>query len=212
MKFVKIYSERNSGSIYLEWLLRKNLDIVISDTFDLGWKHRLAPSSDELSEKLKEEVIYICLVKNPYSWLLSMHKRPYLHESLKSLSFADFVRFSYGDYRNPITMWNTKNNSYLGMEDYIRNFKLVRYEDLLVDSENEIIAIADKFGLKMSGTFRNINRIITNSHGVKKSRFHKDYYVDEIWKKKLRDIHIERINQFLDEKLMQKLNYSIITQ
>lgn len=211
MKFIKIYGERNSGSIYLEWLVRKNIDAELSDTYDLGWKHRIAPSSDELSDKLKDEVIFLCLVKNPYSWLLSMHKRPYLHESLKSLSFADFVRFSFGDYRNPVTMWNAKNSSYFEMGNYVKSFAIVRYEDLLLDSESTMNQIAEKFELKISGSFKNISRVITNSHGIKKTKFHKEYYVDEIWKKKLRAIHIERINEFLDEKLMQKLNYSIIS-
>ena len=100
MRFIKIYGEQNSGTIYLEWLLNKNLDTTLLDSYEFGWKHRMAPSEDELTDKIKQEVLFLCLVKNPYSWLISMHKRPYHHESLRKLSFFDFLKYSYGDYRN----------------------------------------------------------------------------------------------------------------
>ncbi|MEZ5196620.1 MAG: hypothetical protein R2764_09525 [Bacteroidales bacterium] len=139
-----------------------------------------------------------------------MHKRPYNHDVLKSLSFADFVRFSYGDYRNPVTMWNMKNNSYVELENYVKNYSLIRYEDLLANPESLINAISERFDIQKSGVLKNINRVLTNSHGIKRNKFHKEYYLNEIWKKKLRPVHIEHINEFLDEKLMQKLNYTYI--
>lgn len=136
MKRVKIYGERNSGTIYLEWLLQNNLDIKMATTPDLGWKHRLAPVEDELTETVKKDIVFLCLVKNPYSWLLSMHKRPYHHEDLRKLSFTDFLRYSYGDYRNPIIMWNLKYQSYVKMQGFVENIQFIKYEDLLVDPKN----------------------------------------------------------------------------
>jgi hypothetical protein len=210
MKFIKVYGERNSGTIYLEWLMKNNLEVVIADTFDLGWKHRLAPEEDELSEKLKEEIIFICLVKNPYSWLLSMHTRPYQHEVLKNLNFSDFIRYSYGDYRNPVTMWNAKYNSYLRLAGFVKNFIWIRYEDLLTSPEASVRSIAAKFELQRKDVFRNIHRVVTNSHGIKKVAFHKDYYTQEAWKKKYNTGQVEHINLYLDPNLMEKFNYSYL--
>ncbi|MBC8486870.1 MAG: hypothetical protein H8D45_12630 [Bacteroidetes bacterium] len=210
MKFIKIYGERNSGTIYLEWLVKKNLDAEILETYDVGWKHRLAPVSDELTEKIKKDVLFLCLVKNPYSWLLSMHKRPYFHESLRELSFSDFIKYSYGDYRNPVIMWNLKNQSYVDLSNFVEKHEIVRYEDILKDPATIINSMADKYGFKKSIFFKNIQNLLTNKHGMKSRKFHKDFYIKEQWRMKLRTNQINHINEYLDEDLMKKFNYSFV--
>ena len=96
---LKIYGERNTGTNYLEQLLLVNLahlprDIqgkiqyISSPTGDiispeesaqhLGWKHRLLePSFLQALHIKQEDIRIVTLTKNPYSWLLSLHKRPY---------------------------------------------------------------------------------------------------------------------------------------
>ncbi|MCD4682180.1 MAG: hypothetical protein K8R86_02760 [Bacteroidales bacterium] len=210
MKYVKIYGARNSGTIFLEWLIGKNLDVKNLDTYDLGWKHRVAPSEDELTGKMKEDVIFLCLVKNPYSWLLSMHKRPYHHESLRNLSFKDFIKYSYGDYRNPAVMWNTKNGSYFKLKDFVKNLEIIKYEDILKDPNKTLDNLSEKYGLEKPAFYKSINNLLTNKHGIKHQKFHKEYYLHERWRMKLRPEHIEQINKFLDKELMEKLNYTIL--
>ncbi|MBM3436021.1 MAG: hypothetical protein FJY07_07410 [Bacteroidetes bacterium] len=210
MKFIKIYGEQNSGTIYLEWLLKKNLDAVLLDSFDFGWKHRVAPIEEELNDKMKNEVLFLCLVKNPYSWLISMHKRPYNHESLKKLSFSDFIKYSFGDYRNPIIMWNIKNSSYLRLKEYVKYLEIIRYEEILAKPDELILILSEKYGFTKDVFFKNITNLLTNTHGIKQQKFHKEYYLNEEWKRNLRSDHIRFINQFLDKELMEKLNYPII--
>ncbi len=210
MKYIKIYGERNSGTIYLEWLLKKNLKANIAETYDLGWKHRIAPSPEELNESIKKNVIFLCLVKNPYSWLLSLHMRPYQHDCLKKLSFSDFLKYSYGDYRNPVIMWNLKNNSYREMKNYVTYHMLVRYEDVLAEPANMIDLIANIYKFEKSSMFKNVNNLLSNSKGMLPSKFHKDYYLTEGWKRNLRREHVKQINEFLDMNLMEKLNYEIL--
>ena len=210
MTLVKVYGERNSGTIYLEWLLRNNLEITIDETPEFGWKHRLAPSKEELSDSAKQQVIFVCLVKNPYSWLLSMHKRPYHHESLKELSFSEFLKYSYGDYRNPIVMWNTKINSYVQLENYVDRFMFVKYEDTLVDFKKIIIDFADQFTIQKPEFYKNIKNQLSNSNRVIAHHFHLEYYLEEKWKRRLHSHHVEQINSFLDKDLMEKFNYSYL--
>jgi len=210
MKFIKIYGEQNSGTIYLEWLLKKNLDAVLLDSFDFGWKHRVAPIEEELNDKMKNEVLFLCLVKNPYSWLISMHKRPYNHESLKKLSFSDFIKYSFGDYRNPIIMWNIKNSSYLRLKEYVKYLEIIRYEEILAKPDELILILSEKYGFTKDVFFKNITNLLTNTHGIKQQKFHKEYYLNEEWKRNLRSDHVRFINQFLDKELMEKLNYPII--
>ena len=209
MKQFKVYGERNSGTIYLEWLLKKNLGIQILDTPETGWKHRIAPSPEEITS-LGNEIHYVCLVKNPYSWLLSMHKRPYMHEDLKNLSFGEFLKYSYGDYRNPIIMWNLKNKSYLEMGKYAPNYILVKYEDFLQNISGPLNLIAQRFNLEKPALYKNILSLLTNSRVISSRKFHHDYYLKEKWRHNLSTQHIELINQFLDKDLMNKFNYSFL--
>lgn len=210
MRLVKIYGERNSGTIYIEWLLKNNFDIKIIDTPDLGWKHRLAPTEDELKERIKKEVIFVCIIKNPYSWLLSMHKRPYQHEELRKLPFSRFLKYSYGDYRNPIVMWNLKYQSYIKMQRYANNFHFIRFEDLLTDMKTSLNGFASKFDLEIPAMYKNIQSQLSNSHGVVNQKFHKDFYVEEKWIKNLKPHHIELINQHIDKNLLNLFNYSVL--
>jgi hypothetical protein len=209
-KAVKIYGERNSGNIYLEWLLAKNLEVELINSPAYGWKHRLAPQPEELTVEMKESAIFACLIKNPYSWVLSMHKRPYNHESLRKLSFGDFLKYSFGDYQNPIAMWNLKNQSYLKLAEYVPNHIIFRYEDLVADFKEQLNRFADQFNIEKPELYKNINNLLTHSHGIKSQSFHREYYLEERWKFNLRGKHIDFINEQLDQNLMQKLNYSYL--
>ena len=92
---LKIYGERNTGTNYLIQLLGRHIDFIeekgsayllastkptvdLDETDGLGWKHRLI-SAEYLRERgvKRESILIITLTKNPYSWLLSLHKRPY---------------------------------------------------------------------------------------------------------------------------------------
>jgi hypothetical protein len=210
MKQIKIYSERNTGSLYLEWLVKNNFKTKVIDTFELGWKHRLAPSAEELGPELKQDVLYLCLVKNPYSWVMSMHKRPFQHEVLKELRFSEFLKYSYGDYKNPITMWNIKNNSYVKMSEYVNHHEVIKYEDLLQNPNEILMNISEKYNFNINGIFRNVNNLLTHKHGMTKRSFHKDHYIREEWIRKLQPKHIALINLQLDKELMQKLNYKYL--
>ncbi len=209
-KAVKIYGERNSGNIYLEWLLAKNLEIDILKSPAYGWKHRIAPGEDELTDEMKNNTIFACLVKNPYAWLISMHKRPYNHESLRKLSFGEFLKYSFGDYRNPVIMWNIKNQSYLDLKERVSQYILFRYEDLIEDFKTELNRFADQFSLEKPELYKNINNLLTHTHGIKSQSFHRDYYLEERWKHNLRGKHIDFINEHLDKSLMKQLNYSLL--
>jgi hypothetical protein len=210
-KKIKIFAERNTGSIYLEWLLNNNLKVDLVDFYTLGWKHRLAPSELEVSEQMSKELIFICLVKNPYSWLQSMHLRPYQHDELTQLSFSQFIRFSYGDYRNPIQLWNGKNQSYVGLSKYTEKQAIVKYEHLLKDAQEVLEDLAKRFDMnKRFSWFVDNDQYMTNHHGILERKFHKDHYLKEQWKNIFAKEDIAFINKELDKELMQNLNYQYL--
>lgn len=111
MMLIKIYGERNTGTNYLEKLLWNHLpdlelqknekfsimpsSILLSheeDLKQLGWKHRLLDANFlELLNIEKNNLLILTLTKNPYSWLLSLHKRPYapIHLRNRVISFDE---------------------------------------------------------------------------------------------------------------------------
>ncbi len=102
---VKILGERNSGTTYLERLLRRNLRISslpgvvpkpvarlfpaservrdlyfrVTKRHNLGWKHAMAPLPGDLAKTAidRSGILFLTLTKNPYSWLLSLYDHPY---------------------------------------------------------------------------------------------------------------------------------------
>lgn len=208
---VKVLGERNTATVYLEWLLRNNLQVDLLDYYSLGWKHRLAPGKEEIQQSGNQEVLFLCQVKNPYSWLLSMYRKPYGQEQLKELSFSEFIKFPFGDYRNPVVMWNIKNQSLINLGDYAKNHEIIRYEYLLSDPKSVLETIAVKYKLPESRHwFVNMDKYITNHHGISDHAFHKSYYLEEKWKHEYSSENLQFINSQLDRKLAAALYYEII--
>ena len=77
---IKIYGERNSGNNYLIKLLDSNIINLNPSAWKMhtearfGWTHGLPIPTDE-ANILK--INFIILVKNPYSWLLSLYRNPH---------------------------------------------------------------------------------------------------------------------------------------
>lgn len=126
---VKIYGERNTGTNYLEQLLKKNLlnlpeekqanisimpspslllpknELDKQDLAQLGWKHRFIDVA--FLRKCgfeKKSGLILTLTKNPYSWLMSLHKRPYAPIHLRNRVIA----FDEQGMPNPHSVRNIK--------------------------------------------------------------------------------------------------------
>lgn len=61
----------------------------------MGWKHACAPSWKQIHSiyaPYARSCLFVVTGKNPYAFLLSLHKRPYHHWTLRSKTFQDFVK------------------------------------------------------------------------------------------------------------------------
>lgn len=208
---IKIYAERNTGVVFLEWLLNRNFKVDITEDYRLGWKRRIAPAISEIPDDLRKEVLFICVVKNPYSWLLSMHRKPFKHENLQKLKFSEFIRTSFGDYENPVQLWNKKNRSYLEFDQAVDKYQLLHYEDLLAMPQHTLEQMSKKFTIsKKMGAFKSMERRIDHHGKVRSGMFHKSYYLKERWRSEYRQEDVVFINEQLDHDLVQKLNYQFL--
>ncbi len=243
MERIKIFGERNSGTNYLEQLLIQNTcsqvlqlhvpkiihfplrkievftDLLLryQQSTHFGWKHGIPPVEAINMEKKGLKIITIS--KNPYSFLLSLHKRPY-HSRSKVEKFEDFIKvpfrllprdnFSNNKAKNPIELWNEKNRSFLELKDKVTcQVAHLSYEELIADPRLTFEKICNSLQLDQNGTsFENI--IQSTKDDETDFKYYQDYYMNEKWKSKLSKETILFINSFLDKDLMKKLDYEII--
>lgn len=245
MKIIKLYGERNTGTNYLSKLIdqnfkveqlrgvvpRKKLLLLTETTKDwyfslskienLGWKHAAVPLKLLKSYPHLDQTHFITISKNPYSFLLSLYKRPYHYNGPKPASFSEFIRKEWQAvgrdnypakvFENPIALWNYKNKSYLQLKQALpdKTYNMT-YEALLEDYGKELKKIQTTFELEISNAdFENYSQSTKD-----KNVSHKDYqryYLNEEWRKDLSPEDIRFINSFLDEDLLDFFNYPKIT-
>lgn len=256
-KLIKIYGERNTGTNYLENLIRLNLDVKIlrgktpdliwslgnatkkmmpnlsreysiieifedayfkiSSSHNFGWKHELiTPIRIKEIKEYKNPIYFIILVKNPYSWLLSLYKNPYSPEKI-NINFEQFLiepfktlkRENHPDhFENPIILWNEKNKSYIQIKKSLPAI-IIKFEDILPDPKSAIDSISKQFNTKKRfDDFKNITE--STKEKPKNFSYYQNYYLKEIWKEKLDKKSIDIINKYLDEDLLNYFGYEKI--
>jgi len=242
---IKLYGERNTGTNYLEHLIKRNIHVTIlrggahrlvqfvspwlewpRDLYfyftarnNLGWKHAVAVSVQQLQAWQATEMLYfVTITKNPYSWLLSMHRRPYhFYRKKKTGTFENFLQTPWravgrenytGEFETPIDLWNLKNRSYLNLNRYAHVYNL-RYEDLLASPEITLQRISDWIGISFKQEkFINIQASTKGDHVD--FAYYQDYYLNEHWRDKLSPEAIDSINDRLDKQVVEKFEYVIL--
>ena len=246
MSYLKIYGERNTGTNYLDQLIGMNYGIQSlpgnppeqlwpfnatfrgSDLFreawhhatfykNLGWKHtRIAFPKFANAFSRFDHLHIICLFKNPYSWILSLHKRPYHLSGHVGLRLEDFLSLpcrarlrehTRGKVKNVVELWNIKARSYLECQQKW-NAKFVFYETILSDWLQVLKDIETHFQWEQPSSYMNIER---GTKGENKSfDDYNRYYLNEEWRNSLTKEAITIINNDLDFDLVRKLGYKKI--
>lgn len=185
---------------------------------ELGWKHARIPNLPNGLSAYPDGTGFIALVKNPYAWLLSMHKRPYQNENLNEVPFSDFIRrpwFTVGRehsgvpyYQNAVQMWNDKVGSYLNLKDYGPSL-IVRYEDVLRSPEDFIERVASTF--RVSKALEIVSPGKSTKEDGRTTADIASYYLEERWRAKLQGKDVEYINGILDSELVSRMGYGLIS-
>ena len=197
-------------------------DAWFSTTFgrNLGWKHMRVKPVEELKQYTisARRLHFVTITKNPYSWLLSMHRRPYHQYYGAPLSFEAFLTTRWqttdrdetgGAVDNPIQLWNLKNGSYRQLEQGFPALNL-RYEDVLNEPDRTLKVIEREFQLqRRSDELRNFDQ--STKESGRDSDYYRDYYLNERWREKLSPEAIRIINEHLDHKLMQMFGYALLS-
>jgi len=162
-----IYGERCSGTYYLTRLISFNFDIKI--TAEYGYKHFFG--FNDLTDG--DDTLFIGLVREPVDWIMSFYNHPWhVAAELKGKGFDHFALggdnkefysisdegkevvtdhhiFNGGRYRDVFELRATKCRFLLKeMEKSVKNYKLIRLEDLQKDYEKILTQLEKRFKLK----------------------------------------------------------------
>lgn len=240
---LKVYGERNSGTRYLEFLVAANLRVqllrggaprfvtwlgpdseVMRDRYfrltvyrNLGWKHRLPPAEVELAraDSVIRTVRFLTMVKNPYSWVLSMLRRPYStarsYASLEELVTSPWMTVGRecapAQFPSAIAMWNAKAAANLALP--VGRTANLRYEDLIADPEATIDALSLSLGLERRGESF-CNRHASTKRSSQTFEDYRRYYLERRWRDKLTDGEVRLISERLDPAVMAAYRYDIL--
>lgn len=245
MKKLKLFGERNSGTNYLDKLIHLNLEAEVlkgvvpnlkfftlfefSKTIyfkytaknNLGWKHAKVNVEALKAYNHFEKVCFVTITKNPYTFLLSLMKKPYHRKGDKPKSFLEFLEsnwhltkrenISKSFVKNPIELWNMKNGSYKKLKEVYPNKTLnIKYEALLKDPKIVIDEIGRFFNLQMKQDF--VNYTSSTKPTSKTFGDYQKYYLQEEWKEDLSQEEITLINQHLDDAVVQFFKYQKLEQ
>jgi len=143
IKYLQLFGERCSGTNFTEHLLSKNLANV-QLTRDFGGKHwfikghhprcRANQSTDyQCIRPLDDsaDTLFICVFRNPFDWLRSLHARPYHAANHMGLTLAEFLRKPWHSFEtsrlNPC--WPDRTDQYWFIEE-AKNILRLRTEKI----------------------------------------------------------------------------------
>ena len=245
---IKIYGERHTGTNYLAALVARNIDAQLLpgvaprllraatrvlrlgewplDSYsaatrgrNLGWKHRdLSDVGTELPAR--PDVLAVILVKNPYSWLVSLHRRPY-HTSESSMKVGEVAMARFAstpwktvsresgpdEYASPVDMWNVKTAASLAAAN-LGNAVLVKFEDLISEPEAVVDRLAAATGNTREAAFVNLTTS-TKDKDVSSEEI-QNYYAQELWRADLDEQSLVVINERLSKKVLTSAGYELI--
>lgn len=187
----------------------------------LGWKHTRVEPWEELKKhrKANNNIVFLTITKNPYSWLLSLYQKPYHHHYFTGAqTFEEFLQHPWKTnsrdnagrwVKNPIELWNIKNNSYFQLNS-LKALNITT-EELLRNPGEIIEQISYRFLIpKISDKF--INYESSTKDRKKDFNYYRNYYLNEKWKDEITSRAIAIINETLDKSLMSYFGYKLLPE
>lgn len=200
-----------------EWV--RDLYFRLTYPENLGWKHSCVKRPEEWPGGAAAGRVeaFITITKNPYAWLLSLHRRPYHQYYRGKPDFEEFLRLPWRTVGrdnlearevNPVELWNMKNRSYLLLPDE-RSLHLTA-EGLLLDPGEVIGEISRRFAIeRRSAAF--VNHDPSTKERGRDTASYRDYYLTEKWRGDLTDEAVRIIDETVDRDLMAYCGYPVLS-
>lgn len=208
IKYFTILGERASGTTFLEEAILSNFDIEI--IWEYGWKHEFGFNKYNNCDN----VLFLGITRNIVDWINSLYENPWHLSNKLTSSKYNFLNNEFCSYyddgkeilshRNIYTKERYKNifecrkvkAEYLlnDMKHIVKNYYLIKYEDLLDNYETLLVLIGSKYNLhKKNNNIININyyKKTKDTKFIKKN--YSNIIKEEIYNNKLfyKDIEIK---------------------
>jgi len=169
-----------------EWL--RDWYFSVTQHRNLGWKHSCVQSVSEPGrfDILSRDICFVSITKNPYSWLMSLYRKPYSHQyGGEKPDFETFLATPWKTVArdncesvlaNPVELWNIKNASYLQLTDF---------NGLNLTTESTVDSSKD-------------------------FAWYQDFYLNEKWRNDLSERAAAIISESVDQNLMNHFGYKIL--
>ena len=166
IKYFTIFGERCSGTNFLEKSIKENF--LLDVTWKYGWKHFFGHYNFNNNDE-ENQTLFICIIRDPIEWLNSLYndKHHIPKENSKDINTFLFNKFysvknfntneEIMEDRNMITKERYKNifelrqikNNFLIIElpKIVKNYVIIKYEDLRDNFYNVMPYIESKFNL-----------------------------------------------------------------
>ena len=241
---IKLYGERHTNTNYLSRLIQQNLDCGFIEgvvpkhvrtlerlglanardryfaqnfTKTLGWKHTAVPPWEALQNHVKtQQTRFVTLTKNPYAWIVSMHRRPYHQPGAANLDIDEFLQYHWAplarenigaDEVTITQLWNLKNGSYLNLPNKLT--ERLTSEEVQFKAAAVISKIATLIGQKGPSKLNDVSES-TKKRPDQDGDYYRTYYGEARWKDTLSPSAINRINAEVDQNLMERFNFEIL--
>ena len=181
-----------------------------------AWKHGLAEYHPDYAE---EGIAVLFMVRDPYSWILSMHRRPYHYQAQRNVDFDIFLRRPWkcvGRDRigplldTPLELWNRKVESYGAFMTAAKNHDVptavLRFEDFVQQPTSALKNALKCLGAQPS----NLRTLAPTKPMGKKARERRYYYGQRKWLVDLVRDDVDFINSAIDWDLAQSLGYEML--
>lgn len=179
-----------------------------------AWKHGCA----HYEPAFKAQGINVMfLVRNPYSWILSLYRKPYHQQSSREVDFDLFLRRPWKTVArdetssllaSPLELWNHKLASYRDFATAARADDLatttMRFEDFVTHPSRALNAALSAMGYRPSG----LRTLAPTKPMGKKARERRYYYGQEQWRRDLIVEDVAFINNVIDWDLAEQFGYA----
>jgi len=183
VKYFTVFGERCSGTNFLEGAIKENFDLEV--TYKYCWKHFFG-FYDFQNNTEEDETLFIGIIREPVSWIDSFYNKPHHipqcnKKSIHTFIFNEFYSIDGNNeimedrnietkekYKNIFEMRKIKNNYLIHtMKNKVKNYILIRYEDLRDNYEKTLDFLKMKFELTQKHNIYKKIDTYKNKHIVK---------------------------------------------
>ena len=219
IKYFTIMGERCSGTNFLEKAILENFEVEL--IWHYGYKHFFGFYDYSKKNPIIEnddEVLFLGIIREPISWINSFHNNKHHipqqnKESIYNFLHNEFYSVNNNNeeihedrnfktkkrYKNIFELRNLKNEYLINHKERVKNYLLLRYEDLNNNYEQTLQFLQKKFNLKRKN--KNIPFIKIKSYKGLKNKLYTENYIT------LKRYTINNIKNRLNKKQEQSLGY-----